>query len=64
MDEKILTPKELAFYLKMHPKTLARWRGAGIGPAWFRVNGKAVRYTEAAVDAWTKRAREAGGEGS
>lgn len=35
-----LTTREAADLLRVHTKTLARWRAAGTGPAWVRVEGR------------------------
>lgn len=52
MDPKdLLTPTELAAYLKCSTTTLKRWRRQGRGPSWIRVEG-GVRYIFARVHDW------------
>ena len=42
---RLRTEFEAANILRMSPKTLQRWRWAGIGPPYIKV-GRAVRYDE------------------
>ncbi len=48
MDE-MYTPPEVAVMLKVHTKTLARWRREGDGPRFIKVEGN-VRYLRADLD--------------
>lgn len=50
-QEQIMTPTEVADYLRVSPSTLRYWRIDGRGPGWRRV-GKHVRYTRADVEKW------------
>lgn len=50
----LLSPTELAEYLKMPVKTIYNWRSAGEGPRGIRV-GRHVRYRQTDVDAWLDR---------
>ena len=37
-----LLQSEVAERLRVSPRTLERWRCAGIGPAWLQLNGRVV----------------------
>jgi excisionase family DNA binding protein len=52
-----LSPAQAAELLGLHVDTLARWRGAGKGPAWSRCGTRAVRYRRVDVDAWVAAGR-------
>jgi excisionase family DNA binding protein len=47
-----LTPTEAATYLRVSPKTLARWRWAGNGPRYVKPTRRIIRYARADLDAW------------
>lgn len=49
---ELLTPKEVAAYLKVSEKTLERWRTEGRGPNYIRLNDRVVRYSMADIKAW------------
>lgn len=55
---ELLTEREAAGYLRRHPMTLAKWRGAGIGPRYSKL-GKtrcaAIVYRKSDLDAWVDR---------
>ena len=40
-----LTPTELAEVLKVSTRTLARMRGAGVGPTWTKLGHRTIRYS-------------------
>jgi excisionase family DNA binding protein len=61
MDDPLLTPKELADYLRVPVKSTYAWRQRGVGPAGFRV-GVHVRYRLSAVKAWEAAQTEADAE--
>lgn len=44
--------------LKLSPKTLAKWRVYGQGPAFFKV-GRKVMYDRSEVQAWLENQRRA-----
>ena len=50
-----LTKAELAERWQVNERTLDRWREAGTGPAWMKLNGS-IRYRAEDVDAF-ERAR-------
>ena len=56
-DEPLMTTEEAAALLKLSPKTLQQWRSDGKGPAFVKLEGDAVRYTEADLMAWLARQR-------
>ncbi len=56
-DEPLMTTEEAAALLKLSPKTLQQWRSDGKGPAFCKLEGDAVRYTEADLMAWLGRQR-------
>ena len=44
---ELLTPREVALLLKVHPDTLEQWRGRRIGPAWIKLGDRPqspIRY--------------------
>ena len=49
--EDLLTSDELARILRLRPATLANWRSASRGPAYFRIEGT-VRYRMSDVEEW------------
>ena len=51
--EDLLTSDELAEILRLRPTTLANWRSASRGPAYFRIEGT-VRYRISDVEKWLK----------
>lgn len=51
MPTALLSPTELADYLKVPLKTVYNWRQGGSGPRGIRV-GKHVRYRQSDIDAW------------
>ena len=53
---ELLTQSEAAQFLRLKPKTLARWRWAGIGPRFLKVGG-AVRYELAALEGFIEESR-------
>lgn len=52
----LVTPKEVADYLRKPVKTLTEWRYRGIGPAYTR-SGRDVRYDWTDVIAWVAQQR-------
>ena len=56
----MMTPEEVAAYLRIQPNTLKVWRAEGVGPVCHRYNSKVVRYRRADVDAWLDMRRTAG----
>ena len=51
MTSELLSPEDLAEYLKIPVATIYRWRYRGGGPVGMRV-GKHVRYRLSEVEAW------------
>lgn len=49
--DKLLTSKEVAEYLGVHPQTMDRWASKGTGPSYYKIEG-ARRYPEAELIAW------------
>lgn len=49
---EILTPKEVAAYVRFSEKTLERWRTEGRGPKYIRINDRTVRYAMSDIQAW------------
>ena len=56
MNRKLLTRTEAGDYLRLSPKTLAKWAWAGKGPAYFRAGGRAV-YEKAEIVSWLESQR-------
>jgi len=55
MECTYLTTEQAAARLGLQPRTLERWRWAGLGPK-FRKLGGAVRYAPQDLDAWADAA--------
>jgi len=53
IEERLLSPSQLAAYLKVPLTTLYSWRYSGDGPPGFRV-GKHVRYRWTDVQEWVQ----------
>jgi len=53
--EALLTPAEVATYLRVSWRTLQEWRRSGVGPTWIRLGYNRVRYRKAEVEEWLNR---------
>ncbi len=53
--DALFTPAELADRIRVHVRTLQRWRFTGEGPKFCKL-GRGVRYRAADVEAWLKKA--------
>jgi len=51
--DRLLTPKEAAFFLRVSTSWLAKARMNGNGPPFVKV-GRSVRYSEAALREWMR----------
>lgn len=54
-DTQLLTESEAAEFLRLKPKTLARWRWAGIGPIYRKIGG-AIRYAVTDLEKYVEEA--------
>ena len=54
MSSNLLTPKEAAEYLKVSEKTLEGWRCAEVGPKFYRMGRRTVRYFKSDIEAWLR----------
>jgi predicted DNA-binding transcriptional regulator AlpA len=52
-NERLLTPREAAEFLRVSISWLAKSRMTGMGPAFIKV-GRSVRYAEGALSQWTR----------
>ena len=52
--DRRMTAAETAAYINFEEQTLAAWRSARKGPPFIKL-GKAVRYSQRAVDEWLKK---------
>lgn len=52
MQERHLTPEQLAEILGVNIHTLARRRVTGIGSAFKKLENRFIRYRESVVQAW------------
>ena len=57
--EKLVDSAEAARLLKLSPRTLENWRGAGKGPSYRKLGG-AVRYATADLEAFSRKGKRAG----
>ncbi|HEY8589543.1 MAG TPA: helix-turn-helix domain-containing protein [Naasia sp.] len=58
-DDLLLTPLEVAQWLRVSKQTLMRWRVSGAGPAWLSLGG-IPRYRRGDVDAYLAEVRSGG----
>ncbi len=58
MPDRLLSPDDLADFLRIPVKSVYKWREHGAGPPGFRV-GRHVRYAPEDVAAWLDRQRAA-----
>lgn len=49
---RLLTPKEVADYLRVGVDCLAKWRWLGGGPPFIRISQNRVGYKVSDLDAW------------
>jgi predicted DNA-binding transcriptional regulator AlpA len=56
MEDSLLNPKMLAKQIDMSEPSLARMRGEGTGPAYFKI-GRSVKYRWGDVEEWLERQR-------
>ncbi len=54
----LLRTPAAATYLDVSPQTMRNWRSAGSGPPAIKLNGGAIRYRLADLDAWIAAQRE------
>lgn len=54
MMKRFLTTKEAAYYLGLKEPTLEKWRTMGIGPRYYRLGTKAVRYEVSDLEEWAR----------
>ncbi|MBS1141560.1 MAG: Helix-turn-helix domain [Proteobacteria bacterium] len=54
MSSNLLTPKEAAEYLKVSEKTLEGWRCAEVGPKYYRMGHRRVRYFMSDITSWLR----------
>jgi excisionase family DNA binding protein len=52
LNTDLLTTKQAASYLNLHPSTLEKWRVYGGGPQAYRLGTKAIRYRRSDLDAF------------
>jgi predicted DNA-binding transcriptional regulator AlpA len=50
----LLTPKEAARFLRVSVSWLAKARMRGDGPPFIKMGGRSIRYSDAALQQWTK----------
>lgn len=65
MDEKLLTPSELAAHWGVKPKTSQKWRTMGYGPQYLKISrriliphvrvNKVIRFRLNEVKAWARQ---------
>jgi len=60
-NRELLTRAEAGDYLRLAPKTLAKWAWAGQGPAYYRAGGRVV-YEKSELDRWLNGQRCGGAE--
>jgi excisionase family DNA binding protein len=51
-EHAIFDVGEVAAYLKVQEQTVYAWRARGRGPRAVKLNGRALRWRKADVDAW------------
>lgn len=58
---RFLTEREVASITGMSVKTLQRWRVYRRGPAYVKLGGRSVRYSDAALKEWISSCPTGGG---
>ncbi len=53
----LLTAPQAAEHLGVPPSVLERWRGTGEGPAYIKLSGKYVRYSQEDLEAFIAQQR-------
>jgi predicted DNA-binding transcriptional regulator AlpA len=56
IDEKLITEKQAAHLLNKNPKTLYRWRAAGVAPAYTKLPTGSILYRLADLQRYIKDA--------
>lgn len=51
-DNEYLTDAQLCALLHVVPRTTARWRSEGNGPAFIRAGGRRILYRRADLERW------------
>lgn len=54
------TEKQVSEEFGLSPKTLQRWRLLGIGPRYFKLQNRAVRYDVADLERWIQSSHSGG----
>ncbi len=54
MDDRLLTPQEVAAFLGVPLATLYQWNSRGVGPRRCHI-GRHVRYSRADLDRWVEQ---------
>jgi predicted DNA-binding transcriptional regulator AlpA len=57
-----LTEREVSELTGIAVKTLQRWRLQGVGPAFKKLGGTAVRYARNSVESWIAAQPDGGGK--
>ena len=55
IESQLLTESEAAEFLRLKPKTMARWRWAGTGPIYRKIGG-AIRYAVTDLERYLEEA--------
>lgn len=50
--DTLLTPEEVARFLRISPAELKRWRNAKAGPPFVRLGHRTVRYSQQGLREW------------
>ena len=56
IDEKLITEKQAAHLLNKNPKTLYRWRAAGVAPTYTKLPTGSILYRPADLQRYIKDA--------
>lgn len=59
--DRLVTAAFAAEYLGITQQTLSVWRMESRGPAWYKINGRAIRYKLSELDIYIEQCR-CGGE--
>ncbi|WP_243657399.1 AlpA family transcriptional regulator [Parafrankia sp. BMG5.11] len=62
--DPLLTTRDVSGLLAVHEGTLRSWRSRGVGPQWFSLGVKVVRYRRSVVLAWLEEQEQATGTGA
>lgn len=59
-DLILMTEQEAADFLALERETLRKWRQRGVGPGFYRLQGRTIRYSQGELVEWLEAQRDGG----